>query len=972
MSTIPEFGQKLASYFAAVSAKLKAKPASVYGADNSLELGGDTAAELQATSATYLTAHAARKDNPHNVTIEQVGSYTNPEFDALLKQRVGAGIIPISRYGDLSFLPPGVSGSFEGSTTVKETGGSDVNLREFFSFQLEDNGTLTFLRNGTEGASYGVYYGFILGAANGMAGNKITLTTRRYKPAIVGAGNYVNHIYQGGTGIVAGRVIDALSQTLGKCFLALTNGSMNDVGHTACWLDVSWDAILLRSEIIVGKDKVYILYNQYATVGAPATPEPLEYTLYEIPKTAFDNVTTVTPTQVTIGQCTGFLGAQYNTGKLRFAAVAEAKDAVTPALIQHIGAPATWFSGSRHIGGSGRIVTSAAFNADFTKLRVMTFQDARYILPGSVNQGIKVCWSFVLDMQTLTATLDDGLVPMQIDVLNPTTLRFTGNVGGSNNGLAILGTTSADISARTYITNTGLIFASRVSYGPVSDDAIYRGKWNNFISPFDSLKAPMLTYLPETREALTCPRTYGSPAGDGFDGFRLIPGNQAVVYCRNASSSGALVKFKLKEPGEDMSTNYTYRSVTYPAGLIGYKPGLDRVDLNVASKRPDLVNTIYEMDDNGYVMRGSVLANASGYTSRYVTMAADMSVSGTVSATQAQLDALKEAIMTGAGYDPTTVVGPSIIEVVIPQNPAMLTYALVSFIAPNFDRRFVAAKVTLNARTGVLTSLAYDSIIINSNFGITANAQGSYFDPADGIRQGNHWIYEVVDGYMVTGNPMCRYQYPSGSHYARYAFFVNKSDGTTVSPRLTSGGSNIANTRYAALPGLGIGEVSLNDITTKLVFRRIAKTKAELAAWAFTDTAAQARVLISQEVAQGWSVYFTEPTPVIVNGVPAVLALASFDLAAIKADPSNSTFYVYVNMVNGVATYDIKTTYVAETATYMLIGTIVTGTQSITSMNIEKVTKFAGFRLSATPLGKSIPVTPGLPSRESHLDAGWF
>lgn len=972
MSTIPEFGQKLASYFAAVSAKIKAKPASVYGADNSLELGGDTAAELTATSATYLTAHAARKDNPHNVTIEQVGSYTNPEFDALLKQRVGAGIIPISRYGDLSFLPPGVSGSFEGSTTVKDVGGADVNLREFFSFQLEDNGTLTFLRNGTEGATFGVYYGFILGAAGGLAGNKITMTTKRYKPAIVGAGNYVNHIYQGGTGIVAGRVIDTATQTLGKCFLALTNGSMNDVGHTACWLDATWDAILLRSEVIVGKDKVYILYNQYATVGAPSTPEPLEYTLYEIPKSAFDNVTTVTPTVVTIGQCTGFLGAQYNTGKLRFAALAEAKDAVTPALIQHISAPLTWYSGSRHIGGSGRIVTASAFNDDFTKLRVVTFQDARYILPGSVNQGIKVVWSFVLDMQTMTAVLDDGLTPMQIDVLNPTTLRFTGTVSGSNNGLAILGSTSADISTRMYITNTGLVFSSRVSYGPVSDDAIYRGKWNTFTSPFDIIKAPMLTYLPETREALTCPRTYGSPAGDGFDGFRLLPGNQGVVYCRNATATGALVKFKLKEPGEDMSTNYNYRSVTYPAGLIGYKPGLDRVDLNVAAKRPDLVNTIYEMDDAGYTMRGSVLANQAGYTSRYVTMAADMSTSGTISATQAQLDALRDAIITVAGYDPLTVVGGAIIELVVPQNPAMLTYAVVSFIAANFDRRLAIAKVTLSARSGALASLTYDSLIYHSNFGVAANANGVYFDPADGIRQGNHWIYEVSDGYMVTGNPMGRFQYPSGSHYSRYAFFVNKSDGSISTPRITSGGSNIANARYAALPGLGLGEVSLVDITTKLVFRRIAKTKAEFAAWAFTDTLAASRVLISQEVAQGWSVYFTEPTPVIVNGVPATLALASFDLAAIKADPSNSTFYVYVNMVNGVATYDIQVSYVAETATYMLIGTIVTGTQSITSMNIEKVTKFAGYRLSATPLGKSIPVTPGLPSRESHIDAGWF
>lgn len=129
---------------------------------------------------------------------------------------------------------------------------------------------------------------------------------------------------------------------------------------------------------------------------------------------------------------------------------------------------------------------------------------------------------------------------------------------------------------------------------------------------------------------------------------------------------------------------------------------------------------------------------------------------------------------------------------------------------------------------------------------------------------------------------------------------------------------------------------------------------------------------IKAATSASWIVKFNEATPLLLNGAYAVLQPTMINLTTIKSNPADTTFYIYVSIVSAAGIYTVLSTKVAETTGNMLIGTVRTNGSGITDINITKFTKFGGYRLSNIPSGQSIPSTSGLPSREAHLDPGWF
>lgn len=411
--------------------------------------------------------------------------------------------------------------------------------------------------------------------------------------------------------------------------------------------------------------------------------------------------------------------------------------------------------------------------------------------------------------------------------------------------------------------------------------------------------------------------------------------------------------------------------MTIPEGLEGFKPSPDRT-VFTSTDRVNFVGYIQEMDDESLkYASGSVLMNIEGYQSRYINMAADLTTSGVVSATLAQLNVLRDEIIALIGVNPVTFINVSIIELIIPRNPAVPVYAVVSCTLSNSDRRVIMAKVNVSARSGAIATLSAGALIINSSLGIASNGTGTFFSLSNGTRGGHHVIYETSDSFIIAGNSVAHFGYPGGSVMSRYRYLLNKDGDVTQNAVMSTASVNIVGARWGGLPGYGVGEVYSQDFTTKLVFAKAAKTKAEYLTWN-PVVANQAKVLVSQEVNQGWIVYFTENTPVIINGVAGVLNVMNIDLTSIRANASNWTFYVYVQMVAGEASYVIYDHFEAETNTLMHIGTVQTSDLGISVIKVDKVTKFAGFRLSITPAGSSIPVTVGLPSREGHIDSSWI
>lgn len=92
------------------------------------------------------------------------------------------------------------------------------------------------------------------------------------------------------------------------------------------------------------------------------------------------------------------------------------------------------------------------------------------------------------------------------------------------------------------------------------------------------------------------------------------------------------------------------------------------------------------------------------------------------------------------------------------------------------------------------------------------------------------------------------------------------------------------------------------------------------------------------------------------------MPVQTINLTSIQANPANSTFYLYITIVEGVAVYQISATLLTEELYRVYIGTIVTGSSSISSITTEKVTRFLTYRPSTTKRGSAIPASTGVPS----------
>ena len=87
---LPGLITKINEYFNKVEVKLTEKVPVVGHSLNTLKLGASTLAQMVATAVGYSSVHIANKNNPHNVTAEQVGAYGTADFNALIAQQINS------------------------------------------------------------------------------------------------------------------------------------------------------------------------------------------------------------------------------------------------------------------------------------------------------------------------------------------------------------------------------------------------------------------------------------------------------------------------------------------------------------------------------------------------------------------------------------------------------------------------------------------------------------------------------------------------------------------------------------------------------------------------------------------------------------------------------------------------------------------------------------------------------------------
>lgn len=948
---------KILALAKSIKDRAKRKPATAEVADNTPLLNGKTPAVIAALLTDPLAAHVKATD-PHDDDPNAVGTYSQTQVDQILSTLIPIGTFPLSRFGALSYLPIGVSGNFEGSTTLKDTPGTATNYREQYSMQLENDGTLVWLRNGTDGVSSGVYYGYIRNAVNGLQPINTVLTVTRYSPPWLAAGQTVAYLYQGGDGLLAGRLRDS-NGSLGKCFILITNGTLDSVGHTrVVFLDAgTWEDILNTSECILAASQVLILRNpQVSLQGTEGHDLPLDMALYSIALSDFAAGTnTVTPSGVGSIVSTGFGGAVNQLDSvIRMANKWQSQNDGDSALVYHSNPADGWF-GSNIVEseGHGRMMTSSILSDDKTAIRVLVFHDSLFQQGNLLDLPIE--YSFTYSLNTRAAYLDSGLSKIVLTRdANNNLLATSGQIISGSNRYRFNNEIGFDASTRLYVSESGLMFTSRIQHVANDNDGITRAPVSGFTSRFAALRAPIRA---ASYQSFSIMPMFGSAWGDSFDAPRLLPDNQVVTLTRN-NDGLRFARGRYAPSGSQAQPNTTLGSITGGA-IGGFTAQVDRATVPADD---DFKLFLNEVTDSGVSARGSVL-NEFLRTSSFVTMTSTMAKVGSVSLTPEQLQSLRSDALARAG---TTQVKNATAEVVIPQNEAMFPYMLVSYVTHDFRAGVVMARLWLSARSGAIGSAAVDSIVRDMVLAENLTENSIQYHPTDSRRAGNHFIYETSDGFMVVGNASTLYLGFNYARYLSYRFFVNKAD---LSCEGASGGLypwGVPYERYGAFPGKGVGVFSPLDYATKSMFRSLAQSKGQFLNWGASEQSRFA--LVSQNVAQGFVVYFTEQTAILIAGMILRMPIRTVDLSSIKSNPANTTFYVYAVYSNGTVNYQISTTPLEESYTVMFIGTIVTNSTNIINLTIKAVTRLDTYRLNDAACGSSIPVSAGTPNAASRLE----
>lgn len=117
-----------------------------------------------------------------------------------------------------------------------------------------------------------------------------------------------------------------------------------------------------------------------------------------------------------------------------------------------------------------------------------------------------------------------------------------------------------------------------------------------------------------------------------------------------------------------------------------------------------------------------------------------------------------------------------------------------------------------------------------------------------------------------------------------------------------------------------------------------------------------------------WSVVFGNAVPAFIGGALYTVPKVTINLQSIQSNAASTTFYVYCALVLGIPQYIISVEAQAETETRMNIGTVVTNTTGIASINIQKVSRFGLSRPNVSQHGGSFPVSTGMPSQAGTIN----
>ncbi|AFC21593.1 hypothetical protein GAP32_143 [Cronobacter phage vB_CsaM_GAP32] len=864
-------------------------------------------------------------DDNGNLSID---AYTTEEFNKIIS------VIPISHYGSFNYLPAGVYGSYEGA--------SDVPAYRYRKIFVEDNGSLIILRSGTNGAKRGLYYSFMDNILTTSNLNSSINTNREYKPGYFGSTYTAKMAFASDARVCAGLAFNSSNDQF--IFISWMNNTLNDTQHVGSIVPA---ATLLPNNgsvrfVMTGNTEIYFFVE--VSDGNNLILELRSVPISQIRTSA----TTLTVTEYANWTTNGFYGKSISNRNI---VLNETKVSKNASEQPYMLIPQDAIGYEPYMTGVD--IYAAQNSAGQIRLRVVgdawCTTSFRSIRP-------KHNYSFLLNPSTKVATLEAGNnAPLTItDPGSGTSLNVAGQTYTTDPVLTFNGQRSNQIMGYFYFDDGDIIAIATENIGSAATKII-RAHYPNATSVFNTLQ--VRNYISTNFAYGAMNTAFGAPVGSEVLSFEWLPNNRYKVGSTIAAST-------YRQSVNQYKPNPTYTFGSVSLGTInGFEPTANRYITNSTLDYKLFINTINGTTvttNGGIFVENEKLSSALSYNE-------DMVGSGNMSINNTLLTNLKNQQLANATLSVDTT-NTSCITLFVPQQTNCPAFALISAVTPSRQNYLKIIEVNVNTRTGVISTLTFKRLVYedSGNFG-SISYPGTYgiSSAAVGIT-----IYDAGTFYVIGGVDPYMYRTVGDTNSITWRAKVTKSTGqmddfvvaSTYQAHTPNDGQ-----LPTAVPGVGFGYIDFfrnrEDDRVRIIFQPVGTTLAQYNSWTPNGNPI---LLASQDVAQGFIIYFTENTSVLLSGKSFTMPIQNIDLRTVKANPANSTFHIYVTMEEGLAKYMATETVIAETGTTAYntfwIGTVTTNANQISSINVLKRSRLDVFGASLEAAGSSFPVSYGLPS----------
>lgn len=953
-------GTNIADFFRAIKEKYNRKRPSAYNAETADTVGGRDSAAFDAELVAPINNHINAVGDPHKVTAAQVGVYSKGEFDDLIRSYFLGSGFPITRIGSLSYHPIPISGDSRGLDIMKSSGLDRSRYYEHPLACIEDDESIVYLRNCSNGFERGVYYVY---APNGTYSDKDLVTTNsQYK---LPDNSNIAYIYQGSQGCFAGKCTTATGITDGQpCFIALHYNNLNNIYHYFVRVSQEFESILKTAEIVATSTTVYIIsvMNTDNWVKQDHGPR-IQY--WKIPRNEFTQKgPLVKPQLITVDYQNGFGGRIADAGR-DYYQLANRMVTYDPNDKQGI----VSLTDGLMKGGAAllpeRIRTYTMYSPDEKFLRTLLVYQFEVTGPNDVTFRREVQINFTYETTTNNITLSSNSASLPIYLKN----------GAISQG--------AGLTAIDPTTQPSLVGDEKKACGVyLSESDGYLHYTNSrqigtpekitYFSPpkvsfYEALEAPLiLTELPNKE-------LNAKYRAEGFLGSSPLG---LFVFGKERYMSG-LVSSEDEYIYYDIKQNFgkTYAK-TDAEGTIGEAYAL-----------PD---TTKRMDGSGYGDEDTLLCISSVHKNGNFTLNSLYFFKGKHHAMgyaylNEGLYPISDTTLISRRYgDVTDTVAQELKytdwttyhELVITGEDELPGYFLMMFTSPDGTKSHARVyEADLTGKPSKKAGVSGESVSFNglgklvvdlpdirhpnsNSTTFTTDLKSYVFGKFSADYMDGGWVVQWLTRYVgqdtrgrnLLGFGM-RFWVESGTAKVESAA-VDVIDYSSGLPRLP-----------AIIPTQGAGYVTTAGNRTIQCVEIIARNRKEFAVWSGIKSR---RFLLPQHNGDRWTFYLVEPIPVVMTGFSFEIPAAQYSLTSMYDDPSDKLLFIYVVIKNHQASLEFSEVELDETSDRTFVGTILTDGRGIEKIDIQKVTRLENFRLSTEPVGSAMSVTTGVTSVEDR------